>query len=272
MGKYEDRKKAKNILKDIENNPKDYKIIHYSCDNFINSSTVTSISIQNLFYNEIETFSLYNSAKNKGIAPEKIPDNIQMLEQNMLTECFQVLSHNPDIKWIHWNMSSTKYGFKALECRYRELCGDKPYIVADDHKINLSHLFVDLFDEDYAGHPRMEKLMKLNAIPKPPDFFPGLSENETDEVDLFNEKRYQEIEFSCARKVDLFSKFLDRAINNRLKVKTPWYSVYGCSIKGIWEAFVDKHKFISYMLVAVAGFSLERLFNLIIDFFSKLFH
>lgn len=187
------------------------------------------------------------------------------LKKKLLSDFFSFVERNKSKVWIHWNMSSDNFGFKALEHRFRVL-GGIPVIFDDSKKVNLSHLFVDLYDKDYAKHPRIDDLMKMNHI-KPHDFFPGYSDKPdiTDETNLLQQGRYKEIQISCLRKVDVFANFLNLAIDDELVVKTPRWKRYGITAKGLWAALNENFWFrpATYLVTLLIGHFFQKIMDFI---------
>ena len=116
MTQYEERKRALEILKEIDERPEKYIVIHYTCDNFKISQTITSIAVRQLQDGQTESFSLYRSlAQFLHISENEMNENLQKIEKKMLTDYFSFVKKHPNKIWIHWNMSSDNYGFKGLK-------------------------------------------------------------------------------------------------------------------------------------------------------------
>lgn len=260
MGQYELRKKALEKIKSIDSNKENYIIIHYACENFKIGQTISAIAVRQYEDGQTESFSLNKTAQLLNIDQKNIKENFDCIEKKMLDDFFSYVYQHINNYWIHWNMSSDNFGFKALEHRYKVL-GGTPTIINDSKKINLSHLFVDLFDKGYAKHPRLEDLMDKNHI-KPLDFYPGFDKNpdKIDEIDLLHLGRYKEIQISCLRKVDIFANFLNLAIDDKLKVRTPKYKRYGSNIKGRLAALSEYIWFkpVTYLITFLIGYFLEK--------------
>ncbi|MET1991107.1 hypothetical protein [Enterococcus faecalis] len=263
MGQYELRKEGLELLKKIDTHRDNYIIIHYACESFKKGQTITAIAVRQFRDGQTQSFSLNKTAQILNIEPENISSNMKKIETKMLDEFFKYVEHHETFHWIHWNMSSDNFGFKGLEHRYRVLQGT-PVIIDDSKKINLPHLFIELYDKGFAAHPRLENLMEMNHI-LPKDFYPGYSDdpNITDETDLLDEGRYKEIQISCLRKVDVFSNFLNLAIDDNLIVKTPKTKRYGLTIKGRLVALSEFIWFkpVSYFLTFVIGYFIEKLLD-----------
>lgn len=264
MTQYEERKKALEILRKIDERPEEYIIIHYTCDNFKISQTITSIAVRQLHDGQTESFSLYKSAQFLHIPENKMNEKLPEIEKKMLTDYFSFVKKHPKKIYIHWNMSTDNYGFKGLEDRFRVL-GGRPTQINDEYKIDLSNTFIRLYGKGYAKHPRLENLMKKNHISHPNDFLPGFDNDPsiTDEPDAFHTGKYKLLQMSCLRKVDIFNNFLNLAINKQLKVYTPWWTFYGSTLRGKLAALNERwwFKILTYFGVAFVGY----IFNSIMD-------
>lgn len=233
MSQFSDHKNACVILKNVESNPLNYLLIHYSCESFVNikdgsTPRITSIAIRHFATGQTESFSLHKTAEQMGIASEKIPDNYDLIEKEMLTEYFEFLKENKEKYFIHINMRDINFGFKAIEHRYKVLqC--TPFVLQDFQKIDFARLLIHLFGTNYIDHPRMENLYKLNGI-KPIFFLTGKQEAEA-----FEKHEYVKLHQSTLSKVDIYSNLLDRAIKGILKTNSKWYEAYGITPQGIFE-------------------------------------
>lgn len=264
MGQYELRKEAVALLKKIDTNRDNYIIIHYACENFKLGQTISAVAVRQFRDGQTQSFSLNKTAQTMGISTKEIPSQIEKVERKMLDDFFKYVESHKTYNWIHWNMSSDNFGFKGLEHRYEVLQGT-PIIIDDSRKINLSHLFIELYDKGYAAHPRLENLMEMNYI-APKDLFPGFTDEQDvlDETDLLHKGRYKEIQISCLRKVDVFSNFLNLAIDDTLIVKTPKRKRYGLTIKG-WLAALNEYiwfKPITYLTTFLIGYFLEKFLDI----------
>ena len=172
-------KKAEQIFKEIDKNPENYLIIHYSCESFYgitdgHTPRITSIAVYFFDSAQTESFSIHKTAEKEHIDISEIEASYDKLERKMLDGFFQFVDNHQNIKWLHWNMRDINYGFKAIEHRY-EVLGGKPKIIDDAHKIDISRLFIMCYGVKYIEHPRLESLLELNKI-SAKDFLPGAEE------------------------------------------------------------------------------------------------
>lgn len=257
---YEKHKKACEILKDIDRNPGNYLIIHYSCESFYDitdgkTPRVTSIAIRSYESGQTDSFSIHKVAERNHTTVANIEVNYDELEQQMLGEYFEFVKEHRGFKWIHWNMRDINYGFKAIEYRY-EVLHKNPVVIEDSCKVDLARLLIQKYGIKYIGHPRMEKLIKLNHI-EPKDYLNG-----KDEAAAFENKEYIKLHQSTLRKVDVFANLIDRAIQNTLKTNAKWHESYGLSAQGIFEFFRECWwlQLITWMFTLLLGVLLGKIF------------
>lgn len=255
---YLQRKKAKITLKKIDNNRDHYLIIHYSCESFYGkndgkSPRITSIAVRHFSDGQTDSFSIIDESEllNKENPLKDIEKNYDSLEFKMLKRFFDFVNDHKEYYWLHWNMRDQNFGFKALEHRYEVLSKNKPQIIIPDaKKIDLSRLFIDYYGVGYIENPRIESLMEYNKI-KPKDFLSG-----AEEAKAFEHKEYIKLKLSTLRKVDVFSNFLTRAINNNLKTKAKFKETYGLSFQGLYGYYQESAwlKLISWALtILISG-------------------
>lgn len=161
-------KKACEIFKEIDRNPENYLIIHYSCESFYDitdgrTPRITSIAVYSYNSAQTDSFSIHKTAEKQHISIDEIEGKYDELEKTMLDEYFQFVKEHKGKKWIHWNMRDINYGFKAIEHRY-EVLGGTPELINDADKYDLSRLLIQKYGVNYIDHPRMESLIAYNNI------------------------------------------------------------------------------------------------------------
>lgn len=263
--RFKKRKKAKVILKDISDNPAEYLIIHYSCESFFNVANcntprITSIAIKSLKNAQTQSFSIHKIAEIKHIPINKINQNHDELEKDMLDEFFEFLERNQNQKWIHINMRNVNYGFEAINHRYKVL-GGSPININDNLKIDLARLFVDFFGKNYVSHPRFESLYLMNKITMT-SFLNG-----EQEAKAFIKRDYVALHQSTLRKVDNMYDVISLANENDLKTNSNLFQIYGISFSGIY--FISKENWImsiffwliNLIITTLLGFLILSIFN-----------
>jgi len=238
MGQYEKHKNAIEIFRKMISTPRNYLLIHYSCESFVDKEDgrtprITTIAIRYFESSQTKTFSIHEVAEQNHIDMDKIEENYDKLEREMLSHYFEFVQKHEQYFWIHWNMRDSNYGFYAIENRYKVL-GGQPAIISDDKKIDLARVLVDCFGRGYIGNPRMEKLVEKNHMTKL-GFLTG-----KEEAEAFENKQYIKLRNSTLRKVDLFYSIITAAAEGKLETNARWKDKYGVSIQGIYEALKER--------------------------------
>ena len=152
-----------------------------------------------------------------------ISDCYDCLEREMLQEFYRHLRSFQQMKYLHWNMRDSNYGFQAIEHRFRVLGGsnDELHVVDDNKKIDLARVLIDIYGLSYIGHPRLEKLPKKNDISQL-DFLTGAKE-----AKAFEDKQFVDLHRSTLRKVDVIANIAGRAHGRSLKTNTGLWDLHG---------------------------------------------
>jgi hypothetical protein len=200
-------------------------VIHYSCESFYDRSEgrsprITSIAVRKLQTAQTLSFSIHQIAEERHIAFADIEPHYDDLEREMLDRFYLHVGAHRGMRYVHWNMRDTNYGFPAIEHRYRVLGGD-PVIIEDERKIDLARVLIDIYGVGYAGHPRLEKLLEPNRI-RPRDFMSGAQEAEA-----FESRNFVGLHQSTLRKVDVIANILARAQDRSLRTNTTWWEMHG---------------------------------------------
>lgn len=261
MSKIMDYIDASNTLKEIDADKENYLIIHYSCESFYGEDTsskkVTSIAIRKLNDAQTELFSIVRSAEELGIPSKDIEVKYNDIEKKMLDSYFNLVENNSNKTWIHWNMRDSFYGFKAIEHRYKVL-GGKPIKIADNRKIDLSRLLIKKYGKGFIGHPRLEKIIEKNDISRK-DFLTG-----TEEALAYENREYNKLTRSTAKKVDIFENILKLTLDNNLRNLASKKEIYGTNIKSYWYRInqnIYGRQFINilkFLIGAVAGYYINQ--------------
>lgn len=193
-------------------------IVHYSCQSLNDanegySPRITSIAVLHVGSSSLHSFSIHLVAEIKNIARDQIRDYYDELEAEMLRDFYAFVREHSDHNWLHWNMSNINYGFETIEHRYRVLTKEVAPKVADSHKFNLSILVADMYGNNYADHPRMINLMRLNGG-EHRDFLSG-----QDEVTAFEQQEYLKLHKSTMCKVYFFRKVFNLLADRKLKTQ-----------------------------------------------------
>jgi len=234
LHRIKDRKKALRRLGELDDRRDNVLVIHYSCESFYDrpdgsTPRVTSIAVRNLGSGQTESFSIHKVAELKAIPVAKIADHYDMLEKEMLDEFGQFLQHNNNCTWVHWNMRDINYGFLAIEHRHKVLGGTPPQRLPEERKFDLARAFVDIYGVRYIGHPRLEKIVKLNKITDT-SFLVG-----KDEAAAFENGEFVKLHQSTLRKVDVLANLFSRVLDGSIKTNASWWEAQGIHPQAIAE-------------------------------------
>ncbi|MEA5163001.1 hypothetical protein U5903_19635, partial [Cereibacter johrii] len=212
-------------------------LIHYSCESFYDSKDgrtprITSIACRNFGSGQTRSFSIHQISELPKFAGKDAWDIYDEIEKELLDQFFDyVRAHVAHALWVHWNMRDINYGFQAIEHRY-EVLGGAPVEVPDEKKFDLARMFVARYGKRYAGHPRLESIMKINKITDK-DFLSG-----KDEAYAFKDRKFLALHQSTLRKADVISSLLEAEIAGHLKTKAKWWDVHGGSARLAWEKYI----------------------------------
>jgi hypothetical protein len=249
----ESQREAKNQFSALNEKRDQVVLIHYSCESFYDSEDgrtprITSIACRNFGSGQTRSFSIHQVSelpKFKGVDAWDAYDDI---EKNLLDQFFEYVRANvAHALWVHWNMRDINYGFQAIEHRY-EVLGGTPVTIPDEKKYDLARMFVARYGKRYAGHPRLESIMKTNKITNK-DFLTG-----KDEAYAFKDRKFLALHQSTLRKADVISSLLEAEISGSLKTTARWWDVNGGSIRLLWEKYIwtPAGKTVSALLVVLA--------------------
>lgn len=137
--------------------------VHYACENLYTAEdhppAVACVSVTQLGDAGFSSFSpaeydLEGELSRSGSDAEKA----------LLNHFFAFMRENQDANIVHWKMSSSDYGFEAIERRYEFIGQGKPYCVSRDRTFDLDDLIAHRYGKEYADHPRFYSLAVLNGL------------------------------------------------------------------------------------------------------------
>lgn len=176
----------------------------------------------------------------------------------MLDEFMDYIQKSTRLKWIHWNMRDTNYGFLAIYHRYEVLNG-MPCRIDDDKLIDIARVLKDCYGEGYAGgHPRMQKLLELNDM-NHKELLSG-----EEEANAFNTQEYVKLHHqSTLRKVNEISNIVTMACENQLKTASSLIEIYGLHPQGIYELLNGRWWFgiVAFLLGVMLGGAFEGIWS-----------
>ena len=251
------QKAARTALDGIFAESSNVWVIHYSCEICFYPNTpggrsprITSIALRRLDNGQTVSFSIHKVAETKGVATSDISKYYDCLEREMLQDFYKQLKNYQQMKFLHWNMRDSNYGFQAIEHRYRVLCrnDNDVYLVDDKDKTDLARLLVDIYGFGYIGHSRLEKLLEKNNISQL-NFLTGAQEAEA-----FENKEFVALHQSTLKKVDVMANIAGRAHDRSLKTNSGWWDMHGGRIARViaWITENPKWGFVGVGLAIIA--------------------
>lgn len=189
--------------------------VHYSCQSFyqgerLGSPRITSIAARNLGSGQTHSFSFHQAIELKRLAPVRVLGVLDELERELLDGYFEFLRANRNMRFLHWHMRDTNFGFTAIEHRYRVL-GGEPVSLHDANTYDLARILPDRYGPDYAPPPRLLSLAERNG------FSSAGFLNGNEEAAAFENGRYFAVLQSNLRKVAVITEVAAAANANALK-------------------------------------------------------
>ncbi len=217
---------------------------------------ITSIAVRFCSTSQTKSFSIHKIAEQKHMDWNKLQDNYDICEREMLKDFFKFVREHKTFVWLHWNMRDENYGFYALENRFKVL-GGTPICVEDNSKIDIARLFVKRYGKYYIQNPKIVNLVQKNGMSHM-DFLTG-----QEEADAFVNREYIKLHKSTLRKVDLFSNMLIASAEKTLKTNAKWKDMYGVSPQGLYQAAKDNiwYNIAVGVVVLLLGAMLGQLYN-----------
>lgn len=179
-------------------------VVHYACESFYAVKDrpvgISCISFVNFLSGGDETYS--------------VTDRSQDGERHTLERYFKFLRDNAGARIVHWNMNSSDFGFRAIENRYAFLTGQEATAAhSADRLYDLDDLVSAQYGKDYADHPRLYNLGKLNGY-RAQHLLLG-----KEEAEKFNKGEHGDIRRSTSDKARLIAFLLRRLLDGTLEAK-----------------------------------------------------
>lgn len=187
-------------------NSNDCYFIHYASDGFYNgSSPAPKISCIVIFNDKTtEKFRFCPVDYLKGNSKEEA-------ERLCLNRFKQIIESKPNICFIHWNMNSDGFGFKAISARAKELGVELPQI-STENLFDLSSYVTDIAGKRLT----LKQVLWFNNL-LDSEFLEGKTEAE-----YLNYGRYEEIFESVNLKTAALSMIVEEIKHNTLKTEKPY--------------------------------------------------
>jgi hypothetical protein len=105
-------------LAEVMGHPEHAIVIHYSCESFYDrpqgtSPRITSIAVRNLESGIATSFSIQQIAELHHLSREKLEQQYDILERQMLDEFYEYVRQHQSCRWLHWRMRNSNFGFPA---------------------------------------------------------------------------------------------------------------------------------------------------------------
>ncbi len=204
----------KDILHRLRTAKDNILLIHYSCQNLGDrddglSPRIASIAVCNYTTSITKSFAIHLVAERRNISRELIRDNYDELEAELLSDFFEFVRDRLNCFWIHWNMSTSTYGFEALAHRYNVLTRKEAPEIDDVKKFNLIDLVCLKYGKNSIDDPKMKTLATLNGGP-PRNWLDGHEEAEN-----IDRSQFLRVNQSTIAKVYFFSELLTKLLDGK---------------------------------------------------------
>ncbi|MCG2589812.1 hypothetical protein [Rhodohalobacter sulfatireducens] len=253
--KFKKHKTAKKQIDELFEESTYANVIHYSCESFYDrpdgaTPRITSIAVRNLGSRQTKSFSIHKIAEKEQVPLDKISNNYDDLEREMLDGYFEYVREHATYKWLHWNMRDINYGFSAIEYRY-EVLGGQPTKIDDGKKYDLAKILIEAYRANYINHPRLESLLKKNDITAL-NFLNG-----AEEAEAFENGNYVKLHQSTLRKVDVMANIAGRFREGDLKTNISNLDLFSLYPRAALE-WLKEHWIISLLGILAALFRIIR--------------
>ena len=166
-------------------NDKDCYFIHYSSDGFYNgTSPAPRISCISLFRDGLETKISFSIDRFFG------GHSVEYSEKFLLKEFASFIKARPNISFIHWNMDSKGFGFKAIWARAKEL-GIELSEIKEENLFDLASYIAYISERRLS----IKQILWFNSL-LDKEYLDG-----KDEASYFEKKKFCEITASVNLKV-----------------------------------------------------------------------
>lgn len=179
--------------------------VHYACENLFTARdkppAIAAIAFQDIFSLDAAVYCQTDRAENG--------------ERHVLESYKRFLAEHPDARLIHWNMNSAEFGFRALSNRFAHVIpdADPPIEHPADREIDLDDLMALGYGRDFADHPKLVNIAKLN------DFQTQYFLSGKEEADRFEKGDLAAVRRSVAEKAKLLTFLTKRLVDGTLETK-----------------------------------------------------
>ena len=199
-------KNMDNKLQELLNRDDCY-FIHYASNGFFNGSSPAP---------KISSIVIFNKKNEQGYRftlKDHLQGHSKEDAEKLALENFKLLfEKNPNVSFIHWNMTANGFGFKAIQQRAKELGVELPTI-QDENLFDLSSYVAYIAEKKLS----IKQILWFNSLLYGNDFLDGKTEAE-----YFDKGKYEEINNSIELKVNGFAEIVDLIKANKLKTEPPY--------------------------------------------------
>ncbi len=238
-----EREHAKALVSEIFRTPERAIVIHYALQQLRRDQTelappVAAIALRNVGTGQGQVLSMKAEADSAGIdlSSQPSPQRMNQLEYSLLYKFNAFLAAHPDHRFVHWYMRDDKFGFTALEHRFRKVLTDfyqlqlgarsvstatpfgfggssspYPVRVPDACKIDLAKMIRDLTG---TGPLSLREIADRNRLSHE-ELIPG-----EHEPSVFESGNHARLQWSTSTKARLIAEVLERLRDGTL-VLTP---------------------------------------------------
>ncbi|MCY4501709.1 MAG: hypothetical protein OXE57_09130 [Alphaproteobacteria bacterium] len=99
---------------------------------------------------QTKSFSTHAIAEELHIGKQRVVEEFDRIELELLKRFFDFVKDNNDKIWVHWNMRNLVYGFEHLEHRYIALSNKTPNSIPMEMRVNLNDIIADRYGGKYV--------------------------------------------------------------------------------------------------------------------------
>lgn len=228
-----EREHAKAQLIEVFRAPAQAIVVHYALQQLRRDQTelaapVAAIAVRNVGTGQGHVFSIKAEADSAGIDLSAQPSRMAMnqLEYSLLFKFNEYLAAHADCRFVHWYMRDDRFGFSALEHRFRKVLADfyqlqlggrsvaaaapfgfggspspYPVRVPDGRKVDLAKIIRDL---TATGPLSLREIADRNGLSHD-ELIPG-----AEEPGVFESGNHARLQWSTSTKARLICEILER--------------------------------------------------------------
>ena len=226
---------ARDRLAELFGHPASAFVIHYACQSFsqpqrYGSPRITSIAIRNIETGQTTAFSIHEELELANIPVSDVHAHFDQLEYRMLEKYFVYLRENRNFRFLHWNMRDQKFGFSAIEHRFRKL-GGTPFELPEQNRSDLAIITSDIYGSGYLPKPYLQNLAERNGLTTA-GFLAG-----AEEPAAFSNRQFARILQSTLCKVTVLSDAANLIHDGTLKTDATLWTLHGGRVREIWHRY-----------------------------------